>query len=471
MDITNKGWMVNFIKEQDLTSYYMNNSLTGILHPGVYNANIGIAYTVEYSIKRLYVLIKKGTTLIFSNDYTYSNNICERNFSNTQLSNWESRSSTESGSLDKVFIKCTAQMDYEYQINLDGEIFNTPKQDYFVFLKVNSVIERDDDNSTDPSIVIAKRTTASDNDNEWFFRYKVVYPTSSFIDSRYIIPDGCVDYTLSNARTSIPEDTCFLCLGVIRDLHPTTAWNTFSFTTRGLPEYNHSLMSIGNAKYPDLVFYRNMNSLDFYGVDLKYTLIRNTICDQFGNTDLNSEDTTWLTAYTTEDNSHYEKPISISNGWNAVFGYLKNGVSYDSVSIDTSTISDIPKGVSINDWKLSNNILYDKVVPLDSCEYNVSRLLSCIKNVDVWSYVIGELHKSADASEINDIFPVALVYKKEDEDFVNPNNVLSYFDLYYKSSSINIYNGSMNNIFHVIPILSDEDSSETSTTEEEVTNG
>ena len=60
-----KSWMTTFIYEQDLRSYYMNNILYSLLHTGVYNADISISSNNGI----LFLNIKKGTTLVFSNDY------------------------------------------------------------------------------------------------------------------------------------------------------------------------------------------------------------------------------------------------------------------------------------------------------------------------------------------------------------------------------------------------------------------
>ena len=60
-----KSWMTTFIYEQDLRSYYMNNILYSLLHTGVYNADLSIS---SYN-GILFLNIKKGTTLVFSNDY------------------------------------------------------------------------------------------------------------------------------------------------------------------------------------------------------------------------------------------------------------------------------------------------------------------------------------------------------------------------------------------------------------------
>ena len=61
----NNSWMTTFIYEQDLRSYYMNNILYSLIHTGVYNANISISTSNGV----MSLNIKKGTTLVFSNDY------------------------------------------------------------------------------------------------------------------------------------------------------------------------------------------------------------------------------------------------------------------------------------------------------------------------------------------------------------------------------------------------------------------
>ena len=464
--INNKdGWMINFIHEQDLTSHYMNNTLTGLLHPGIYNANIAVYYDSSVTNPSLHVLLKKGTTLLFSNEYVGGKDgttPCRRNFTNTSLSSWETITSDSS---NKVLIKYTAQFDVDLSTKditlTSDEVYS---EELFLFLKVDSSINSD---ATSPTLYVAKINTDSMTDYAKDFVYEILGETDN--DKKYFIPDGALKYNFNNTYTRSPEEYCFLCLGVIRDLNPTSKLTNFTFTTRGLPEYGYSMIATNNSKYPDLIFSRNITStadssnttesMQFYGADIRNILIKNTFCKGFGTiaTKSGHDDNTWFTAYKQKNTN----PITVGNGWTAVYGYVKGTeIKYGKVSLASLNKITIPSNSTDLEKKWGTS---KKVVPLDSCEYNVSRFLSYIKNVDVWSYVIGELHKSADANDINDIFPVALVYKKEDEDFVNPNNVLSYFDLYYKSSSINIYNGSMNNIFHVIPIL--EDSSDTTTSD------
>ena len=457
--IIKNGWNINFINEQDLTSNYMNKLLMGCLHPGIYNANIAVSFNTDENNKtELEIHFKKGTTLLFSNDYIGGNDSstpCERNFKNISLS-------SSINEKDGVLIKYVAEFDCTLNESIQFKEDEYYSKDLFLFLKIDSKI---DESSQEPKLYIAKINDNTTDSIYGSYTYKIIGDRTG--DSAYFIPDGCINY--KNTGTRQLEDYCFLCIGVIRDLDTSKRLTNFTFTTQGLPEYSYSLIATSNCEYSSLVFCRKSESddtLGLYGANLRNILIKNTFCNEFGfNTEgIVSEKDSWLRAF---DGSITKSllPIDIKNGWNAIYGYInENKINYGSVSFNdfinfNNTIIAPDTNSLATDWGVNN------IVPLDSCEYNVNNLLSCIKNIDIWSYVIEVLHKSADANNINTIFPVAIAYKNDEENFINPNNVLSYFDLYYRSSSVSIYNGSMSNIFHVIPVLSDEDSTSDTTTE------
>ena len=74
-------WMVNFYYEQELRSVYMNGIFNSGFKPGIYNADMciytnasGQNPTSFGNGSGVYLFIKKGTTLVFSNKYTRDEN-------------------------------------------------------------------------------------------------------------------------------------------------------------------------------------------------------------------------------------------------------------------------------------------------------------------------------------------------------------------------------------------------------------
>ena len=126
----NNSWMTTFIYEQDLRSYYMNNILYSLIHTGVYNANISISTSNGV----MSLNIKKGTTLVFSNDYVNINKEIESgktefNSINNEIwgrsFNGMSEVPLEEKGESKVsLIKCVALQDMSLRLNVNSDIIN-----------------------------------------------------------------------------------------------------------------------------------------------------------------------------------------------------------------------------------------------------------------------------------------------------------------------------------------------------------
>ena len=125
MKISDK-WMTTFIYEQDLRSYYMNNILYPLLHTGVFNSDISISTRSGI----LFLNIKKGTTLVFSNDYVdiknevangdtvlqgNTNTIYGRSFNGKSKDSYGSK-----GEAQISLIKCVALEDMVVRLNYLG---------------------------------------------------------------------------------------------------------------------------------------------------------------------------------------------------------------------------------------------------------------------------------------------------------------------------------------------------------------
>lgn len=116
----NNNWMTTFIFNQDLRSYYFNNLLFSIIQNGVFNYDISLGTSASSNTSTLVLTIKKGTTLVFSNDYVRNSitNKYERNFG-SNINNTQENDSV-------ALIKCVARQDMTADFNFSSEATISP---------------------------------------------------------------------------------------------------------------------------------------------------------------------------------------------------------------------------------------------------------------------------------------------------------------------------------------------------------
>jgi len=306
------GWMTSFIYEQDLTSYYMNNVLTGTFRPGVYNANIAIVQGPD----ALYLSIKKGTTLLFSNNYKKSDDLpdigCRRNFSNIKNEVFNNPDNTSNESI--VLIKCVAQNDIFQKIasKSDEEILGQDITTLYVFSYIKymkSPLSGEEDSSI-PTFILTKnhnftRIPGAEQSTDNYL-YETVFPVYNYDSSilytsenvkdniKYFVPDGCVDYSLEETSRYL-QNYSFLTLGILIKSQSAmstsfknnlSSWTqNFTFTSHGLPEYRHTMMSDHNIMCPDIIMYSKKPRATYDDpdicstafIDLPNTLIKNSV--------------------------------------------------------------------------------------------------------------------------------------------------------------------------------------------------
>lgn len=272
INTSNGNWMTSFFYEQDLRSLYMNGALNSGFRPGIYNANMCL-YTNADTAKGnlgLYLFIKKGTTLIFSNNYTLtSEGYYVRN-------------------LDQVgtyLIKCVAQEDISVQLitltsgsytNVCEKILglNTTYPAAELFYIAATMIY-DSENSTGYTVpkfrCVLKNTSwtptpsYTSEDTNFFF-------TTPDTDV-YKIPDGSVNYSTRNLIS-------YLFLGAVKDVNwsagtyyattsgkwragtPAQDWiNNHVFIGRGFPEYRQNLTADKILDSPEVIPDPNLQTL------------------------------------------------------------------------------------------------------------------------------------------------------------------------------------------------------------------
>lgn len=518
------GWMTSFIYEQDLTSYYMNNILTGILHPGVYNANIALVNDGN----SVYLSIKKGTTFLFSNNYYQKSGRYYRNFKGIDET-YSSNNSRDSA----VMIKCVAQQDFNHRlIDLSSDSFTSASRPDTMYVFSYFKYESKPRNASAeafsiPGFILVEpnnqSSTSKPNDTENYL-YKTVFPVykvapnvgidSSFSatneSSVYFVPDGCRDYSLTSTSRSL-YDYSFLNLGAIverggdnKSAIESSDWiKMHTFTAHGLPEYRYPMVSETNTMQPDIV-------LDMHGwtdgklcnkayIDMPDTMYEDTLLNSVIKDD---EDLGWLWCYKNEvrnvpllpdieirtfDTGITAKTLVVD----AIYGTYKSEIVEPDSSGSTPSLIGDNSNLKFNYHNFS--ILYDdkfrldyltyspewwhsstsndmKVLPLDICKMNIDRLLSLVRNQDIWPKIIYSLRRENRINSPNttSIIPIALAFRyfNVDEngeihsfdsftstDSINPVNMISYFDLAKRMSKVNVLNVGHANVLNLVPIL------------------
>lgn len=286
-----KSWMTTFIYEQDLRSYYMNNILYSLLHTGVYNADISISSSSGI----LFLNIKKGTTLVFSNDYVdikkeveEADNTLVPDSSNTIIGrsfNGKSKVSYGNKGESKVsLIKCVALEDMVLRLNYQGasNSLNASTEDRHIsangFNKsvyIYAVIRYSADGTANSFIkpefrlLVNNDSYSSDYKEEALvesrYFYKFMPPTKGTVGKLEVDdgnpPDGVDAESFSTSARMVN----WLMLGIINPID--REWSSSSeysfdgnwyknhvFTGRGIPEYRYSLSLGKEILSPEIMF-------------------------------------------------------------------------------------------------------------------------------------------------------------------------------------------------------------------------
>ena len=288
----NNSWMTTFIYEQDLRSYYMNNILYSLIHTGVYNANISISTSNGV----MSLNIKKGTTLVFSNDYvnikkeiesgktefnSINNEIWGRSFNGMSEVPLE-----EKGESKVSLIKCVALQDMSLRLNVNSDIISITGNEDIPFIDTDGFNE-----TAYVCAVIRYSAEGSTSETEPQFRllvnnkeYTTEYGEDVTVDSKYFYKfmkpnrNGSVD-NLSITDGNPPDGAPFmtttsrmvswLMLGIINPIDRSrkyvgsdTRVTDFSgdwfrnhvFTGRGIPEYRYPLYLGKETLSPEIMF-------------------------------------------------------------------------------------------------------------------------------------------------------------------------------------------------------------------------
>lgn len=471
-----ESWMTTFVFQQDLRSFYFNNLLFSITKNGVYNSDISI--DTKGATNKLNINIKKGTTLLFANDYVKNSyDKYERNFG-TDVNNAD-----ENDSL--VLIKSTSLEDTTITMSFEDANTATPSMTYET-LYVIAYIQYNPDSTSDtltPQFGIFKKNT----DSSRYFAKLVADTASPYI------PEGVKSIDNND------KQTLYLILGVLQP-STTTAQDSFNeewfkshtFTAKGLPDYRYPM--INTKRYP---------SCDVL-VDSSITDQKSTLYVDWSKVCINGDyydsSVNWQEIYGLEtlNNSVTVSKLSdelkitdtewanLVNGGLAVdFVFAKaNNFANESGGYTLSFNSSTPESLPLFTYRYIDTMFtkttyspmhYEAVdgmnnaftMYLDKGKTNMDRLMLFIKNRGFMRKVINNIRQSKQAENFNSIIPVAICFRyfiKGDSGvsgadnftsrtMINPANVLCLLDLASDNRNYNIINTNVGNIYNVLSVI------------------
>ena len=457
------GWRTNFYYQQELRSAEMNGIFNSSLVPGIYNADITISKadtSVLFNIN-----IAAGTTFIFSNRMCTKDHRYYRQF-------------TDFSDLSKseyYTIKATAETNVTAKVPLIGDRKELPPRFFLV-----ASMPYGPNNGEDPVFKLA--IPSKDPDHEPFLKEINATPESK------ILYDGAPD-SLENIENS----EAYLIVGeFIRTGDPVTTNNNsalefgtfqqnYVFTRRGLEEYRYGYSTDRNTPALDFSYTATLNAIKvFWSSFMTNSILFKQKGDQreaYGEFILSSKSASLELA---QDN-----PVTGSGViYDFIFAAFQDTYQdeYDLSRLMTSSdYASIPTLYSCkwvqkeedenlkknNGFRLSESItpqlsLLDKIAgrPI------LSRVATAIKRGDASVYnTAGKKATDLSPSKLSAIIPVALVMRPfangvgiskcsvGDKPKLNPDFVISYFDLYQGANECINIGLSAENIYSTVSIL------------------
>ena len=457
------GWRTNFYYQQELRSAEMNGIFNSSLVPGIYNADITISKadtSVLFNIN-----IAAGTTFIFSNRMCTKDHRYYRQFADfSDLSKSE-----------YYTIKATAETNVTAKVPLIGDRKELPPRFFLV-----ASMPYGPNNGEDPVFKLA--IPSKDPDHEPLLKEINATPESK------ILYDGAPD-----SLESIENSEAYLIVGeFIRTGDPVTTNNNsalefgtfqqnYVYTRRGLEEYRYGYSTDRNTPALDFSYTATLNAIKvFWSSFMTNSILFKQKGDQreaYGEFILSSKSASLELAQ--------DDPVT-GNGviYDFIFAAFQDTYQdeYDLSRLMTSSdYASIPTLYSCkwvqkeedenlkknNGFRLSESItpqlsLLDKIAgrPI------LSRVATAIKRGDASVYnTAGEKATDLSPSKLSAIIPVALVMRPfangvgiskcsvGDKPKLNPDFVISYFDLYQGANECINIGLSAENIYSTVSIL------------------
>lgn len=450
-------WRTNFYYQQDLKSEEMNGIFNSSLIPGVYNADVRISETDGISLFN--INIAAGTTLIFSNRTCSRDNKYYRqfaDFSNLAKYNYYT-------------IKSTAETDLVATVPPVGGRFTLPDRFYLV-----AVMPYGDPRNDSPIFKLAEPASGVGDP-----LIKEINAT----DDSYIFYDGLPDGDFGDA-------VAYLIIGeFIRTGNPVATdtggtlpfdqfFGNYVFTRRGLEEYRYNFSTDKNIPIPDFSYTQSLDAIKIYWS----TFTANSILFKGADTRGDYYDEFIKSSKVSSLSLSEDPPVSGSGViYDFIFAAfqdtyqdryelstLMTDTSYPSVPVLYSCkwVQTVADDFTTTDFNLAEGItpqfnLLNRIAgrPI------LSRVATAIKRGDASVYsAAGEL---ADISpeNLSTIIPIALVMRPfvdgvgankcaiGIEPKLNPEFVVSYFNVYQGANECSSIGLSKEDIYSTVAIL------------------
>ena len=455
------GWRTNFYYQQELRSSEMNGIFNSTLVPGVYNADISIEEAKSAVLFN--ISIAAGTTLVFSNRVCTKDNKYYRQF--TDFANL---------SKDSYYtIKSTAETDVTGMVDTIGTGVELPPRFFLVAVMPYGLVS-----NKEPIFRLAVPSKSED---------KPCLEEITTSEGSYVFYDG-----KSLADGDLESATAYLILGefIRTGKAVTTSSNAaidfsefqanYTFTRRGLEEYRYSYSTDKNTPALDFSYTASLNAIKVYWSTFmaKSILFKQSRDDQRDAYEefLRKSDASSIRLAT-------DGEITGSGVvYDFIFATFQNTYQdkYELSTLMTDTsYSRMPNLYSCKwiqktaDSTLANSkfTLSESITPqlelLDRITGRpiLSRVATAIKRGDTKVYGADGAETTLTAPDLSVIIPVALIMRPFKDGVgaskcdvganpkLNPDFVISYFDLYQGANECINIGLSTDNIYSTVAIL------------------
>ena len=456
------GWRTNFYYQQELRSMEMNGIFNSSLTPGIYNADITIRKAETAVLFNVY--IAAGTTFVFSSRICTKDHRYYRQFADfSDLSKQE-----------YYTIKATAETDVTVTMPTIGRRQELPQR----FFLVASMPYGSVDNK-DPIFKLARPVESA---NKPYLEEIDITPESK------ILYDGAPDTT-----ENIENSEAYLIVGEFirtgkaavvtntnEELNFSEFQNNYVFTRRGLEEYRYEYSADKNTPALDFSYTKDLNAIKvFWSTFMSNSILFKQIGNQrdrygeFLRHSIASDIRLAADGTVTGDGVVYDLIFATFQDTYQDYYNLKNLMSsndYPRVPILYSCkwIQDKLDTSLTNDrFTLSESItpqlaLLDKIAgrPI------LSRVVTAMKRGDVKIFnSSGDEVRDLSPNSLSAMIPVALIMRPFNEGKgvnkcavgnapkLNPDFVISYFDLYQGANECINIGLSAENIYSTVSIL------------------
>lgn len=455
------GWRTNFYYQQELRSSEMNGIFNSTLVPGVYNADISIEEAKSAVLFN--ISIAAGTTLVFSNRVCTKDNKYYRQFADfANLSK------------DSYYtIKSTAETDVTGMVDTIGAGVELPPRFFLVAVMPYGLVS-----NKEPIFRLAVPSESKD---------KPYLEEITTGEGSYVFYDG-----KSLTDGDLESTTAYLILGEFIRTGKAVSTNfnaaidfsdfqaNYTFTRRGLEEYRYGYSTDKNTPALDFSYTASLNAIKVYWSTFmaKSILFKQSRDDQRDAYEefLRKSEASSIRLAT-------DGEITGSGVvYDFIFAIFQNTYQdkYDLSTLMTDTsYSNLPSLYSCKwiqktaDLTLANSklTLSESITPqlelLDRITGKpiLSRVATAIKRGDTKVYGADGAETTLTAPDLSVIIPVALIMRPFKDGVgaskcdvganpkLNPDFVISYFDLYQGANECINIGLSTDNIYSTVAIL------------------